>query len=175
LLVRSRQVQFLAAARSNDLTFVDDVDARLLAVGVETWIFGGLAEELLGLASPRPHRDLDLLYPAPDFHLADQFMAEGREVSEIPAERFPHKRAFLNDGIMVELTLVQAARSGRFCTFFCADTAHRWPDDVFNVRAAARRVASPAALREYRTNHSRLAWSPNAQQLWRGARRRAAR
>jgi len=35
--------------------------------GTEARLFGGRAEELLGLAPPHRHHDVDLLYPAADF------------------------------------------------------------------------------------------------------------
>ncbi len=41
----------------------------------------------------------------------DEFLARG-DVQEIVAKRFPHKRAFEVDGVMVELFLVQADEAG---------------------------------------------------------------
>jgi hypothetical protein len=146
-------------APPNDLAFVGDVVIRLQAAGIKTWLFGGWAEELLGLAAPREHRDLDLLHLADDFGLVDAFMSADSQVTEIAGKRFPHKRAFLHRGIMVELILVQAARSGRFFTLFWGDTLHRWPDDVFTVEVRGVGVASATSLRGYRGSHSRLAWS----------------
>lgn len=96
--------------------------ARLQAAGVRVWLFGGWAEELLGLRRPSEHRDIDLLYPAADFALADAFMAADGRVTEITAKRFPHKRAFLSDDIMVELILAQPASSGGYFTCFWGDT-----------------------------------------------------
>src|SRR6266704_1683683 len=40
---------------------------HLESAGIGTWLFGGQAEELLGLAPPREHYDADQLYPAADF------------------------------------------------------------------------------------------------------------
>jgi hypothetical protein len=157
---RSGRVQSMVVVRSNDLTFVEEVVARLRAAGIVTWLFGGWAEELLELVPPRLHRDLDLLHLAADFQLADGFMTADSQATEITAKRFAHKRAFLHDGIMVELILVQATRPGGFCTLFWGDTLHQWPDDLFTVRVGALRVASATSLREYRASHSRLAWSP---------------
>jgi hypothetical protein len=154
------QVQSLVVVRSNDLTFVDDVVSRLQAAGIMTWLFGGWAEELLGLAAPREHRDLDLLHLAADFGLVDDFMTAESQVTEIPGKRFPHKRAFLHDGIMVELIHVQATCPGGFCTLFWGDTLHRWPDDVFTAPTGGLRVASAASLRGYRASHSRIGWTP---------------
>jgi Aminoglycoside-2''-adenylyltransferase len=73
----------LVVVRSNDLNFVDDVVTRLQAAGIMTWLFGGWAEELLGLAAPRNHRDLDLLHLAAGFGPVDDFMTADRQIFEI--------------------------------------------------------------------------------------------
>jgi hypothetical protein len=143
-------------ARSNDLPFVRDVTGRLEAAGIVTWVFGGWAEELLGLRPARAHRDVDLLYPAADFTQVDTFLASGRRVTEIAGKRFPHKRAFLDDGIMVELLLVQSPCPGEYVTIFWGDTPHQWPHDVFSTTASGLRLASAASLRSYRASHPRL-------------------
>ena len=137
--VQPRQVESLVVVRSNDLTFVDDVVTRLQTAGIMTWLFGGWAEELLGLAAPREHRDLDLLHLAADFGPVDDFMTADGRVTEIAGKRFPHKRAFLHEGIMVELILVRATCSDGFCTLFWGDTLHRWPDYFYHNRRAACR------------------------------------
>lgn len=148
-------------ARSNDLAFVRDVTGRLAAADVVTWVFGGWAEELLGLRPARAHRDVDLLYPAVDFTDVDTFMASRRQVTEIARKRFPHKRAFLDDGIMVELLLVQSPSPGKYVTIFWGDTPHHWPHDVVGATTDGLRLASAASLRSYRASHARLRWSPD--------------
>ncbi|MET9269979.1 hypothetical protein [Kribbella sp. NPDC003557] len=132
-------------ARSNDLAFVRDVVRQLEAAGVRTWIFGGWASELLGLSPPRPHQDLDLLYPAGNFDVVDVYLARG-DVQEIAAKRFPHKRAFEAEGIRVELFLVQP---GPYTDFWGA-TRHTWPAGTFDVEAGGFRVASAVALAGFR-------------------------
>jgi len=134
-------------ARRNDLAFVREIVARLQAAGVVTWPFGGWAEELLGLSPAREHADLDLLCPAGDFALADAFLAGDGRVSEIAAKRFAHKRAFLADGVMVEIILVQRWPAGGYVTMFWGDTPYRWPGDVLSGAACGFRVASAAAVR----------------------------
>lgn len=86
-------------------------------------------------------------------------MAADSQVTEIAGKRFPHKRAFLLEGIMIELILVQTTCSDGFCTLFWGDTLHRWPGDVFTTTTGGLRVASVASLRGYRACHARLAWS----------------
>jgi hypothetical protein len=145
--------------RANDLAFVRDTLSRLQNWGIIAWVFGGWAEELLGLAPQRAHRDLDLLYLGTDFAQLDSFLASDRQATEIAGKRFPHKRAFLRDLIMVEVTLVLPAGGGRFCTLFWGDTQHDWPADVFSMEVNGIRVASAASLCGYRANHERLRWS----------------
>ncbi|TDW97679.1 hypothetical protein EV647_2366 [Kribbella sp. VKM Ac-2566] len=134
--------------RRNDLGFVRYVVGRLEGAGVRAWVFGGWAAELLGLSAPRAHGDVDLLYPADGFAVVDEFLARG-DVQEIEAKRFPHKRAFEIDGIMVELFLVQTDETGSF-TDFWGVARHDWPADVFAVEVDGLRVASAMAVTGYR-------------------------
>lgn len=148
---------------ANDLPFVRRVVSELAAAGIATWLFGGWAEELLSLSPPREHRDVDLLYPAEDFAAVDAFLATGA-VDEIAAKRFPHKRAYESDGIMVELFLVRADGSGLF-TEFWGTIRHAWPADLLDYRAGGMRVASEAALAGFRTGYPRLAPSLDGRQV----------
>jgi hypothetical protein len=109
----------------NDLEFVRGIVAFLDGHGVETLIFGGWAEELHGLCSERAHGDLDLLYPAEDFGCIDALVRAG-ELSEIRGKRFPHKRAFIVDGLAIEIFLVQDDAGGPY-TVFWGDVRHDWP------------------------------------------------
>lgn len=136
----------------NDLLFVRRVVADLEGAGIVTWLFGGWAEELVGLSLPRPHHDVDLLYPARDFELVDAFLSDST-MDEIAAKRFPHKRAFETDGLMVELFLVQGAE-GTYYTDFWGATRHDWPDNVLGVQAGGLRVASATALVDYRAKRT---------------------
>lgn len=132
----------------NDIDFVRHVMTRLESAGIRTWLFGGWAAELVGLSLPRPHNDVDLLYPAGNFEAVDAFLATGA-VEEITEKRFPHKRGFETGGIMVELFLVQPSDSGPFTDFWGAKR-HAWPFNVFDVNAGGCRVASAMSLLGYR-------------------------
>jgi len=128
----------------NDLDFVYDVVERLAEDGIDVWVFGGWSEQLLGIADPRRHVDVDLLYPARDFSRVDRFIG----ADEIDLR--PHKRSFELDGVPVELLLVQRDEDGWYTEL--KRGRHRWPDDVF-ATAGRLPVASVAALEGYR--HSR--------------------
>ena len=117
-------------------------------------MFGGWAAELLGLSVPRAHRDVDLLCPGDDFAVVDEFLGRG-DVQEIVAKRFPHKRAFEVDGVMVELFLVQTDEAGSF-TDFWGVARHEWPADVFEGEVGGLRVASAAAVNGYRAGWDAL-------------------
>jgi hypothetical protein len=133
----------------NDLPFVERSLALLAGEGISAWIFGGWAEELLGLVKPRPHGDLDLLVAAEDWHVVDRLLPR---LDEIQAKRFEHKRAFVLDGVMVELFLVRRDAGGLFTTFW--GVRRPWPDDTLDSDGPLP-VASAAAVAGYRERHPR--------------------
>lgn len=116
---------------------------------VRVWLFGGWAEELQGLIPARRHRDVDLLHPAEDFARVDALLRTEPALVEIVAKRYAHKRAFLLDGVMVELFLVRTDPDGYY-TDLPDGVTHRWPTDVFDERQLGLRVASVNALVDYR-------------------------
>jgi hypothetical protein len=125
---------------TNDLRFVRHVVARLEAVGIRTWLFGGWAAELLGLRLPRPHHDVDLLYPAESF--------EAVEVN----------------GIMVELPLLQGPEDGPF-TDFWGVKRYEWPSNVLGIQAGGLRVASAMSLIDYQDTRQDLLPSVDGKQV----------
>lgn len=139
---------------ANDLTYVRRVLGLLAAHELRAWLFGGWAEELHGVIAPRPHKDIDLLYPAPDFRQVDAFLSCGT-VDEIVAKRFPHKRAFELDGAMTELFLVRQDAAGYYTSFW-GQHRYDWPPDVLG-EARGLPAASVAALGGFRTKSRSLA------------------
>jgi hypothetical protein len=133
----------------------------LAEAGLETCLFGGWAEELRGLRPAGTHHDVDLLYPAGSFAAAHRFLAG---LTEIQGKRFPHKRAYLQNGIMIELFLVQGSPQSGYLTIFWGTVVHRWPADVLGGTVDGLPVASAAALRQYRAGHSRLARPPDERE-----------
>jgi hypothetical protein len=125
------------------LRVVDALEAARLRV----WLFGGWAEELRGLRAPCEHRDVDLLYPGRDFSRVDAFV-ERSQAERIPTERPEHERAFVLDGTLIELLLVQRDDEGWY-TRSPRGELHRLPADVF-ATAGRLPVASVAALEGYR-------------------------
>jgi aminoglycoside-2''-adenylyltransferase len=133
----------------NDLAFVRRVLSVVDENGCDAWVFGGWAEELLGVSAAREHGDVDLLHPAQSFASVDAFLRRDHRVAEIAAKRFPHKRAFDLDGVMVELILVRRDNASRYTNVW-GTSRHDWPDDVLDVRVSGMRVASPAAVDGFR-------------------------
>ena len=129
----------------NDLAFVERAQTTLRRNGVETWVFGGWGEELRGLIRPREHVDLDLLYPAESWAEVDAL-----DLEWLASKRYEWKRAFILEGIMVELFLVRHDEQGWYTEL--ARRTHRWPDNVLNSNGHLR-VASTAALASYRHSY----------------------
>ena len=133
----------------NDLDFVLHVVDRLRSEGICTWVCGGWGEELRGLEPPRPHGDVDLLYPARDWVRVD-----GLELEWIAGKRSRSKRAFVLDAVMVELILVERDERGWFTQK--SRDRHDWPDDVFSTNGRLP-VASAGALSGHRRAYRRAA------------------
>ena len=141
---------------ANNREFLKHVLERLQQHGFASLIFGGWAEELLQLAPPHPHRDVDLLLPAESFVAFDRFLAspESYDWHEIVAKRFAHKRAFLAQGVMVEVTLVGSG----LITNFWGDVAFQWLDPLADRRPIeidgfTAPLVSAANLLRYRQLH----------------------
>jgi hypothetical protein len=129
----------------NDLQFVERAQTLLRARGIETWVFGGWAEELRGLIRPRAHFDVDLLYPAESWDEVDALTLDW-----LPGKRFPWKRAFRLEATTVELFLVRRDEQGWYTEL--ARRVHRWPDNVLASNGPLR-VASTAALASSRHSY----------------------
>jgi hypothetical protein len=126
----------------NDLDFVLRAVDLLSSRGIKAWVFGGWGEELRGLRPPREHTDLDLLYPARDWARVDAL-----DLEWVAAKHLPWKRAFVLEGTLVELFLVERDDEGWFTQL--ARRRHGWPDNVFSTNGRVG-VASTAALVGYR-------------------------
>jgi hypothetical protein len=133
----------------NNLRLVRRVVALLGGGGVDVWVFGGWAEELLGLSPPRSHRDLDLLHPANDFGRVDELMTE-LDLDEVVGKRFPHKRAFVFEGVLVEIFLVAGEGDRRFSEFW--GRRWEWPADVLSGDGALP-VAGSDSVAAFRAHH----------------------
>ena len=134
----------------SDLSFVMRVVDLLEDARLRVWLFGGWAEELRGLRAPSEHVDVDMLYPGRDFKRVDAFIARAA-VEEVEGRHREHKRAFLCEGTLVELMLVQKDERGWYTEL--PSGRHDWPADVF-ATAGRLPVASAAALEDYRARRA---------------------
>lgn len=124
--------------------------------GVECDLFGGWAEEILGICPPRPHADIDLVYRGGDFDAVDGFLkTPSAGIDEVTEKRFRHKRAFFFHGVVCEILLVQDWDSQPF-TLFWGDVFFRW-NTPFLHRGDRYLAGVPVSLvhednlRQYRT------------------------
>ena len=141
------------------LELLAEVVQTLSDAQVRTWLFGGWAEEVSGLCRPRPLRDIDLLYPAQSFDRLDEFLQTQRGAKEVEAKRFPHKRAFEWENVLVEVFLVRSDADVLVTDFF-GTFSFVWPQDTLLQTAKLPTgewpCASAAALRVYRARHGEV-------------------
>ena len=136
---------------------VFSVLTRLERHGIDCLLFGGWAEEALRLATPRSHRDIDLLLPASSFSCLDKLLqSQAAEFSEIRLKRFAHKRAFLCGGGMVEIILVQESEQCAVTNFW-GDNPFHWKlplEEECYLAKRRLRAASRENLAFYRQHHA---------------------
>ncbi len=138
----------------NDRSFLRALMAQMQVSGLAPMVFGGWAEELLGLAPRRPHRDVDLLLPAESLEALDRFIGSQEYWDEIAAKRFAHKRAVLIDGVMVEFTWVAPG----LVTPFWGDVTFHWLDPLAHgapveIDGFSFPIVSAPNLQRYRALH----------------------
>lgn len=129
--------------------------------GVTLDIFGGWAEEVLGMRPPGPHRDIDLVHRAEDFGRVDALLAEQADrLEEVRAKRFKHKRAFRFRGVLCEILLVRSWTS-RPVTLFWGDVEFQWLTPLLHEPAvrlgeATGFVVSEPNLRRFRQRYHQI-------------------
>jgi hypothetical protein len=132
----------------NGLEVLVSVVDELLDHGFDAAVFGGWAEELLELRPPREHKDIDLLIIDADVAALDRFVASR---GEIELKRFSHKRAYVHNGILIELFLVRTGDNRRTTLFF--DTlSYEWPA-IGCVLLSGLPVASAASVTAFRRDY----------------------
>jgi Aminoglycoside-2''-adenylyltransferase len=128
---------------------------ELHRAGIEVLVGGGWAEELLGITAKRSHKDIDLYCCGDNFQKVDAYLRANR-LEELPAKHLPHKRAFLQDGVMVEVVLIQKDEAGFFSDFW-HEKIIRWPAPLVNAeKIGGVPCLSPEALAFYRAMHAEL-------------------
>lgn len=114
----------------NTLPLVIAIMGELSTEKCSVLLGGGWAKELLGLIRPRVHKDIDLYYLGTDLSPIDSFIA-AKAYKEIQAKHMAHKRAFLANGVMVEIVLIQQDNQGHHSPFSpWGDVPIRWPQPL---------------------------------------------
>ena len=126
----------------------------LREAGLPCDIFGGWAEELLGLRAPWQHADIDLIYRGDSL---DAFDKVNGDFSPVPAKRFRHKRAFLFRGTLCEVILISEVHAAPV-TLFWGDVPFLWDQPLLHREVLAlcgepATVVSAANLEKYRRLH----------------------
>lgn len=122
--------------------------------GLPCHVFGGWAEELLGLREPWNHRDIDLAYRGDSLAAFDAITSD---FSPVALKRFHHKRAFMYRDVLCEIFLIQNAES-RPVTRYWGDLPFYWSQPLLHPHAIdicgeSVTVMSSANLRLYRDQH----------------------
>lgn len=118
-----------------ELALLHGVVDGLTGAGLDVRLIGGWAEEILGLARPGPHRDIDLLVIDADPQDLDAFLA-GQD--EVALKHLPHKRAYVVNGVVVELLLVSRGPNGA--------VTHFWDEHSFHWPASIKELSDVAGL-----------------------------
>ena len=143
---------------NNSIRLVAKSVGLLAEGGMSCHVFGGWAEEMLGLRPAGSHKDIDLIYCAPDFTDLDEWLRRDRPaLTEVVGKRFAHKRAFMLDGVMCEVLLVTGSARcpvtlfwGDVPFFWSAPLLHECPVESDGVLFS---VVSAANVRGYRARH----------------------
>ncbi len=144
----------------NDRVFLANTVWELRGAGLDVWIFGGWCKEFLGQGPPRLHSDVDLVVRADNFVAFDEFLACSSYV-EVVEKRSSHKRAYIRQGILVEVLIASPVNGATERTVFWDAEPFVWPDGTFEFSSSELPVVSKEAVMAYEAAHARLnAWSP---------------
>lgn len=137
----------------NNLEFLTSIIDFLEKNKVETWIFGGWAKELLGIISPRSHKDIDLIYLGKNLNNVDQLLVKYEDLQEIQPKHKMYKRAFVKNRVMIEIFLVKKDNHGYFSPELLGKEKYYWPNNIFEnlieIDNTEYKVASIEALNQY--------------------------
>lgn len=117
-------------------------------------VFGGWAEELLGLRDPWQHKDIDLVYRGGSLAAFDTI---GRDFHPVPFKRFRHKRAFMFREVLGEVILVRNADM-QPVTMYWGDVPFHWDrpllhDSPMEICGEAIAIVSATNLEKHRRLH----------------------
>lgn len=135
--------------------------------GVECDIFGGWAEELLGLREPWQHGDIDLVYRGADFTHVDNVIRHRCETFfEVERKRFRHKRAFLFRETLCEIVLVQDSGATP-TTYYWGDVPFQWCQPLLHHEAVNLVGRPVTAMSCENLRRHRSLWRETQPHRWR--------
>lgn len=139
----------------------------LRASGVHCDLFGGWAEELLGLRESWQHGDIDLVYRGTDFIPIDKAMAHRcDEFCEVRAKRFRHKRAFVFHNTLCEIVLIQESDT-RPVTYYWGDVPFLWDHPLLGNEAIELCGEQATTVSTANLRRHRLLWRETEPHRWR--------
>ncbi len=150
-----RHLPMIALFVVNNRALLSATVAELRRAGLDVWVFGGWAKELLGQCPSRLHGDVDLVLRADNFLPFDQFLSRSPYV-EVAEKRSSHKRAYMRNGILVEVFIASPAIGACAQTMFWDSERFEWPIGTFGPSHGDLPVISAHALAAYETAHGRL-------------------
>lgn len=141
---------------ANTMKTVVIVSARLRHLGIACDLFGGWAEEILGIREPSAHSDIDMVHQSESFGDFDARLKEIADFEEVPMKRFRHKRAFRYRNTVCEVLLVKG--QSRPTTLFWGDVPFYWNTPLLHccpihIGDEQLTVVSAENLVRYRTMH----------------------
>ena len=92
---------------------------------------------------------------ADDFVAFDEFLA-GSQYPEIAEKRSSHKRAFIRNGIMVEVLIAKPVNGSTRETVFWDTELFVWPVGTFELTHCELPIVSGQTIAAYEGEHARL-------------------
>ncbi len=138
----------IASFTVNDRAFLTATVTELRDAGLDVWVFGGWGKELLGQSPPRLHGDVDLVMRADDFGPLDEFLACSPYV-QVTEKRSSHKRAYVRNGILVEVLVASPVNGSTGQTVFWGTELFVWPSGAFQLTYDELPLVSRPAIAAY--------------------------
>ncbi|SON57620.1 hypothetical protein HDIA_4079 [Hartmannibacter diazotrophicus] len=152
---------------ANTLETLCEILTQLGAGRVPCAITGGWAEELLGLREPWKHADIDLVYQGETFAALDTAIEHLKPtVREVWQKRFRHKRAFVFEGTLCEITLVQGGPLAPV-THYWGDVPFHWQVPLLHQEMVDLPCCRASVMSADNLLRHRLCWKETQPHRWR--------
>jgi len=135
-----------------------DIVRYMESNGLMIIIFGGWSAELLDIEKSRPHSDIDLLMIDETFDNLTKLIAHNKW--DI-VKSYSHKKAFIVDGVMIEVFLVKSI-DGEYITEFIGkkmSMSFNWPSKLFIkkiIKGRNFKLATKETMNNYKKSHKKI-------------------